>query len=62
MRGREGKRKRGRGEGRGGKEEGNGKEGRGGVGVMDFGEVVNLALTVISKSRRLNSTQSAEFF
>ena len=43
-------------------EEGNGKEGRGGVGVIDFGEVVKSRPMVISKSRRLCSTQSAKFF
>ena len=38
--GREGKRKRGRERDAEGEDEGIGKEGRGGVGVMDFGEVV----------------------
>jgi len=44
-----------------GEEEGNGKEGRRGVGVMDFGEVVKSRPMVISKSRHLCSTLSAEF-
>ena len=61
---RDGKRKKGVGERDAEGEEGNGKEGRGGVGVMDFGKVVKSRPTVISKSRRLCSTvtQSAEFF